>query len=69
MTPLPRQSDVTDEPPPTESEIRGGCETILRAYGIDHPTQAERRAYVDVLGRMGAFAESERATLRAGGLL
>jgi hypothetical protein len=42
---------------------------ILRAYGIDWPTEAERRAYVGVLDRMGAFSPSERAALRAGGLL
>lgn len=59
----------SDERPPTASEIHGGVETILRSYGVDHPTQAERRAYVAVLDRMGAFAESERATLVAGGML
>ena len=44
-------------------------ETILRAYGIDHPTQAERRAYAAVLDRMGAFAATERDTLCTAGIL
>jgi len=44
-------------------------QAILRAYGIDHPTVAEQRAYVGVLDRMGAFAPSEREVLRLGLML
>jgi hypothetical protein len=46
-----------------------GVEAILRAYGVDAPTVAERRARVGVLDRMGAFAASERTVLVAAGLL
>lgn len=45
------------------------AEDVLRAYGIDAPTQAERAARVAVLDRMGAFSPRERAVLMEAGLL
>jgi hypothetical protein len=43
--------------------------SILLAYGIDCATEAETRARVGVLDRMGAFAWSERSILKRAGLL
>jgi hypothetical protein len=67
----PSEWDVIDDAlADAAAETYRRCEAICRAYGVDGaPTQAERRAYISVLDRMGAFAASERATLRAGGLL
>jgi hypothetical protein len=42
---------------------------VLRAYGLADLTRAEQRARVDVLGRMGALAPTERDALLAAGLL
>lgn len=42
---------------------------ILRAYGCLAPTQAEQRAYAEVLDRMGAFAPTERQVLISAGMM
>jgi len=53
---------MTTEPNMTADEI-------LRAYGVDAATQAERAARCAVLDRMGALAPSERVVLMEAGLL
>ena len=41
---------------------------IVRAFGAERATMAETRATIEILGRMGAFARSERELLHAAGL-
>lgn len=62
---------LRDEPRRRQDATETGprLETILRSYGIAHPTLAEQKAYARVLDRMGAFAASERAALAEAGFL
>jgi hypothetical protein len=51
------------------SMVLDATRSILVAYGVDCATEAETRARVGVLDRMGAFAWSERSILKQAGLL